>query len=244
MVVVTGRPSQDSSLRWLTADPARAVAFALLIAYTLAATIAVTTHWYFEDADAYWNAAERLRAGQPLYIGGGAEPWTYRYAPWFAIAWVPLSYLPHGGVMTGWAILLALSAAWLAWPDWRSPASVALTLICLPDLLRVTSTGNVQPLLLAAIAYGMTSRWGPLLIGAAASLKGWPILFALPWWDRRILVAAGVAAVLVAPMLLDLSGYPTSREFITPGTLSIALVVSRLRVAHPVLARCSIQPTC
>lgn len=226
---VRALPAPIDLLRPITANLPRAVVFAILIAYALAAVIAVTTHWYFEDADAYWHAAERLRSGEPLYVGGGAEPWTYRYAPWFALAWVPASYLPHGLVMAVWAVLLALSAAWLAWPDWRSPASVALTLLVLPDLIRVTSTGNVQPLLLAAVAYGMTSRWGPLLIGAAASLKGWPILFALPWWDRRILVAVAVAALLVAPLLLDSTGYPTSRELFTPGTLSIALVAARLR---------------
>lgn len=213
---------------WHIGNPVRAVVFAFLIAYALAAAIAVITHWYFEDASAYWLAAERLRVGEPLYIGGGAaDPTVYRYAPWFAAVWVPLSYLPYGLVMASWAVLLALSAAWLAWPNWRSPASVALTLLVLPDLLRVTSTGNVQGLMLAAIAYGLTSRWGPLLIGAAASLKGWPILFALPWWDRRTLLAVAVAVVLVAPMLLDLSGYPTQRDLITPGTLSVVLVISR-----------------
>lgn len=219
---------RQQAVRVGTSQPARSIAFAILVAYALAAVIAVSTHWYFEDADAYWLAAERLRDGQPLYIGGD-DPWTYRYAPWFAWAWVPLTHLPHGLVMTLWGVLLALSAGWLIWPDWRNEYSVALSLLCLPDLFQVTSTGNVQGLMLAGIAYGLTSKWGPLLIGLATSLKGYPILFALPWWDRRTLMAVGVAAVLVAPMLLDLSGYPTSRTLFTPGTLSIALVVRRLR---------------
>ncbi len=217
-----------TALRLVTVNPARALVFAILIAYALGATVAVVTHWYFEDAGAYWNAALRLREGGPLYVGGN-DPTTYRYAPWFAAAWVPLSYLPQELVMGLWGVLLALAALWLILPDWRSPESVALSLLVWPDLLRVTSTGNVQPLLLVAVAYGLTSRWGPLLIGAAASLKGWPILFALPWWDRRTVMAGGVAALLAAPMLLDLSGYPTSHGIFTPGMLSIALVLRRLR---------------
>src|SRR5688500_15826301 len=123
MQLARSLPATIDVLRPISANPMRAVAFAILIAYALAALLAVTTHWYFEDADAYSSAAHRLRSGEPLYIGGGAEPWTYRYAPWFAWMWVPLSYLPHGLVMAAWGVLLALSAAWLAWPDWRSSVS-------------------------------------------------------------------------------------------------------------------------
>src|SRR5688500_20166301 len=110
MQLARSLPATIDVLRPISADPMRAVAFAILIAYALAALLAVTTHWYFEDADAYWNAAHRLRSGEPLYIGGGAEPWTYRYAPWFAWVWVPRSFLPHTVVMSFWAVLLALLA--------------------------------------------------------------------------------------------------------------------------------------
>jgi hypothetical protein len=207
-----------------------AAVFVLLIGYSLAATIAVADHWYFQDADAYWLAAQRLREGQPLYVTAldPAQPELYRYAPWFAYLWVPLTYLPHAVVMTLWAAVLAAAALWLIRPIW-TPAGVALALLCFPDLLRVTSTGNVQPLLLAVIAYGLTSRWGPLLIGAMSSLKGWPLAFALWWWDRRLIYAAAIAVALVAPIVLfDMSAYPTSRQLWTPGMLSAALIIPRL----------------
>lgn len=208
---------------------AQALVFTLLAGYALAATVAVAQHWYFQDADAYWLAAQRLRDGQPLYVTAldPAQPQLYRYAPWFAYLWVPLTYLPHPLVMALWAAVLACAGLWLIRPLW-TPAGVALALLCFPDLLRVTSTGNVQPLLLAGIAYGLTSRWGPLILGAAASLKGWPLAFALWWWDRRVLYAVAVAAVLIAPVALyDLSAYPTSRQLWTPGMLSAALIVMR-----------------
>jgi hypothetical protein len=220
---------------WLSANPVRAFAFAILIAYAVAALIAVPTHWHFEDAGAYWNAAERLREGGPLYFSSPdlGLPELYRYAPWFAFVWVPLTYLPTGLVMALWGVLLVAAAAWLIWPDWRSPASVALSLLVLPDLLRVTSTGNVQGLMLAALALGLRSRWGPLVIGLAASLKLFPLVFAGVYlWRRewrRLALAVGVTALLWLPALaFDLSLYPGRAGFWSPGMLSGVLVIARL----------------
>lgn len=219
------------SVNWLTANPARAVVFAVLLAYSLAAVVAVSTQWYFEDADAYWQAALRLREGQPLYVAGSAgDPTVYRYAPWFAWAWVPLTYLPEGAVMALWGAVLAAAALWLLIPA-RTPAAVALAMLCFPDLLRVTSTGNVQPLLLAVCAYGVTSRMGPLFIGAAASLKGYPILLSAIWWQhpQKLAAAIAVAFLLIVPALAyDLSAYPLERALWVPGTLSVFLVVAKL----------------
>lgn len=214
-----------------TVNLPRALAFALITGYALASVPAVATHWHFQDAGAYWNAAERLRSGGELYFSSPdlGLPSLYRYAPWFAYAWLPLTYLPHTLVMALWGALLASAAGWLVWPNWRSPASVALSLLLLPDLLRVTSTGNVQGLMLAAIAWSLTSKWGPVVVGVAASLKGWPILFAAFYRDRRILVAVAVAVLLALPALaFDLSGYPGRSGLLAPGMLSALLVVARL----------------
>ena len=208
----------------------RAIALAILAAYALAALVAVSTHWYFEDAGAYWQAALRLRAGGPLYVDDVIGPELYRYAPWFAFAWVPLTYLPESVVMAGWAAVLLIAGTWLVWPDWRDPVYVALSLLIFPDLFRTTSTGNVQPLLLAAIAWTLRSRWGPWVLGITASLKLFPLAFLLYYGTRwrRYAIALGTAAVLWAPLLLfDLSDYPP-RNLITPGTLSILLVVAKL----------------
>ena len=178
--------------------------------------------------------------GQPLYFSIPADPSNptiYRYAPWFAGLWVPLTYLPHALVMALWDALLVGSAMWLVWPNWRSPASVALSLLLLPYVLKVTSTGNVQILMLAAIAYGLTSRWGPIAVGMAASLKGWPLLFAAYWWRRpsRIAFAVGVAALLLLPMLaFDLSAYPpTTGVVVTPAIKNALLVFGRVLAKSP-----------
>lgn len=224
---------------WISANPARAFVFAILIAYALAALIAVPTHWHFEDAGAYWNAAERLREGGPLYFSSPdlGLPELYRYAPWFAFVWVPLTYLPAGLVMALWGVLLVAAAVWLIWPDWRSPASVALSLLVLPDLLRVTSTGNVQGLMLAALVLGLRSRWGPLVIGLAASLKVFPLAFAGVYlWRRewrKLALAIGVTVLLWLPTLaFDLSLYPGRAGVLAPGMLSTLLVLRGLNDAR------------
>jgi hypothetical protein len=56
-----------------------------------------TRSFNLTDGDAYWNAAMRLRDGLPLYplIENQDLPTTYRYAPWLAWLWVPVTYLPH-----------------------------------------------------------------------------------------------------------------------------------------------------
>jgi hypothetical protein len=74
--------------------------------------------------------------------------------------------------------------------------------------------GNVQPLLVLMLMWGVERRSGPLWIALGASLKAVPIALALVYagrgeW-RRAGIAAALTALLVAPMLLfDLSGYST-----------------------------------
>jgi hypothetical protein len=211
----------------VTAKPARAVVFAILVGYALAATHAVVTHWHFEDAGSYWNAALRLQAGEPLYFSSAnqSDSALYWYSPWFAALWVPLTVLPHGAVLVGWGLLQLVALAYLLLPS-RHPASVALSLLLLPDLLRTASTGNVQVPMLALLLAGLRTRWGPVVIGVAASLKVFPIILAVLYGWRGVLVAVGTAAILVAPMLFfDLAGYPT-RLVSTPLPLPLMWLVA------------------
>ena len=83
-----------------------------------------------------------------------------------------------------------------------------------PILIGISAVGNVHPLLIAPLAWSVERRGGPFWIGVAASLKVFPILFALVYLGRgqwrQALVAVAVAAVLWAPALLyDLRGYAT-----------------------------------
>ena len=190
----------------------------LLFATTIIRIALIAGNWGFEDVEAYWQAALRLRDGQPLYPTG-IDPDSYavfRYTPWFAWLWVPLTHLDRGIVEWAWGALLAAAslAILLALLRLRSLAAVALALIITPWLLSLVQVGNIQPLVVAALAFG-TSRWsGPVWVALAASLKVVPILWTLVYVARRewlrVAISVALAAVLSAPILLnDLAGYST-----------------------------------
>jgi hypothetical protein len=196
--------------------------------------------WNFGDINAYWLAAHRLRDGEPLYLSN-LSPDSYRvfrYAPWFAWAWVPLTYLPRALVDWGWAAILAVAsgAILVGLARLRTPAAWGLALVIAPWLLSLVQVGNVQPLVVAGLAFGISRRSGPIWIALAASLKGVPLLFGLVYLARREWARIGLTilatAVLLAPLLLyDLSGYQTD-----PGrSFSIYYYVSPLAWAAAVI---------
>lgn len=165
------------------------------------------------DKAAYTGAAERLLAGEtPYNAASPIDPTAYRYAPWFALLWVPLTFLPAPLLEGLWLSVLLLCAGWLLY---RAPAWMVV--LVGPFVGWGVAVGNVAALLLFLIAVAIPTRWIALAIGIAASLKAFPILFIIPLvrtgrW-REALVAVGVTLILVAPMLLfDLSGYTTSPE--------------------------------
>jgi hypothetical protein len=169
------------------------------------------------DVSAYWNAAERLRAGEPLYVASAANASDlYRYAPWFAAAWIPLTYLPRDAVTVGWVGLMFAAALISTVPLLRrGPAGWAAFALFAPYQIEGAMYGNVQPLLVLMLLWGVERRAGPLWIALGASLKAVPLLLAVVYaargeW-RRAALAAGLTILLVAPtFLFDLSGYSTA----------------------------------
>jgi Glycosyltransferase family 87 len=206
----------------------QAAALGLGIAFAL---MSVHGALFWTDGQAYWMAAERLRAGEELYSAtisqDAAE--VYRYAPWFAYAWIPLTFLPEELVAAAWTV--AMVAAWL-FPvsaflgmGWRERA---IAFLAAPPLLVAALGGNVQPAVIALLFAGLERRWGPGAIGVAASLKLFPILFVAVYLARRRWVAAaaavGLGALLWLPALAsDVRQYPVE----TGGALSL-LVISPL----------------
>lgn len=177
------------------------------------------------DVAAYWGAAERLRIGEPLYVSGAANASDlYRYAPWFAYAWVPVTYLPREPVTAGWVgLMLAAALASLLPLLVRGPSGWAAFAFLAPSQLEGAVYGNVQPLLVLMLLWGVERRSGPLWIALGASLKGVPVLLAMVYAGRGEWKRAGLAAllsvVLVAPaFLFDLSGYSTQ-----PGGAQLSL---------------------
>jgi hypothetical protein len=191
------------------------------------------------DVAAYWGAAERLRAGDPLYVGGAANASDlYRYAPWFAFAWVPLTLLPREAVTTVWVGLMIAAAILSTAPLVRHGfAGTAAFSLFAPIQLQAAVFGNVQPLLVLMLLWGVERRSGPAWIAVGASLKAVPLLLALVYAGRGEWGRAGLAvlltALLAAPALLfDLSGYSTQAG---PGQMSLTSVAGQLYLAVAVL---------
>lgn len=213
------RSSQSvrSPVDWLRLGIGAAVLAVLLALAGYALLTFALSREFGADVSAYWNAAARLRAGQPLYVAGAPNASDlYRYAPWFASAWIPLTFLPRDAVTVAWTGLMVAAALVSCLPLLRSgPPGWAAATIFAPIQLEGAMYGNVQPLLVLMLMWGVERRGGPLWIALGASLKGVPLLLAVIYaargeW-RRASLAVGLTVLLVAPALLfDLSGYSTA----------------------------------
>ena len=187
------------------------------------------------DVAAYWEAAERIRAGEPLYVAGVANASDlYRYAPWFAYVWVPLTFLPREAVTVGWVGLMIAASFLSTAPLVRHGlAGIAAFSLLAPIQLQAAVFGNVQPLLVLMLLWGVERRSGPVWIAVGASLKAVPLVLAVVYAGRGEWGRAGLAllltAVLAGPALLfDLSGYSTSAG---PGQISLTAVATQLYLA-------------
>ena len=162
------------------------------------------------DADAYWHAALRLRDGQALYGGPrGDETEIYRYAPWFAFAWVPLTYLGQDAAYVVWRGILLASTGLAIWPLIRRPSAASLTLAVLIGglLLSNLPAANVTPLIVGTLVVGVRSRAGPWLLGLAASLKLFPLLLVAGYLAERRWLAAVITTAVAAVLWLGVLAF-------------------------------------
>lgn len=173
---------------------------ALGVAVLIGAVVSQTVR---PDAEAYWLAAQRLREGLPLYASpGGDETEIYRYAPWFAFAWVPLTYLGHDMAFAVWRGILLVAIVGGLWPLVRRPTPASITLAVLIGGLLISSLpqANATPLMVGALAMALQTRAGPLVLGLAGSLKVFPLVLVAGYVaERRWLhaaVAIGISGVL------------------------------------------------
>lgn len=189
---------------------ARPAVMAFAVAFTVSNIVFIVGADKFAwDVNAYWDAGVRLRHGGELYIAHAdvGAPEVYRYAPWFAWLWVPLTYLPKDAVRTAWCLLMLACSCLAVWPmlRTRTEAGIAVALFAWPMMAYVSLGGNVHAAMVLGLVYGVQTRWGPVVIALAASLKAVPLALALvylgrrDWW--RFGTTLGLAAALVAPML-------------------------------------------
>jgi hypothetical protein len=195
---------------------ARIVALAIIIGMAIGYLYWAVAEWKMPDAEAYWNAAMRLRHGQELFpvVPNVEASDVFRYSPWFAWLTVPFTFLPIQLAGAIWSAILIGASTLAVMPMVRKRAWLGVVLFW-PILIAISTNGNVQALIIAALVLGVERRSGALWIAAAASLKAFPLLFVLIYIGRREWAKAAVTvtltAVLVAPFLLyPLEHYPTS----------------------------------
>lgn len=232
---------------------AQGLSIAIVVGIGIATLIWAITDLHFNDLRSYQAAALRIREGEQLY-GGDVTPFNkYYYAPWFAFAFVPLSYLPWELMMVGWTSFTVASSVVVVWPLARhgSLAGKLAAAILGPILVALSMSGNVHAPMLALLVLLLPTRWGPVAIGIAASLKATPIILVMAYLGRRewrhaalaLLVAAALWAPILlfklAPVTFDPGGAATPTEaWIGLGALGVAaaFVVSRRWPRHRWLA--------
>lgn len=237
----------------------RTLTVALIIGLGIVNLLWAVTDWSQSDAGAYWQAALRLRDNQPLYpmVADTEASDIFRYAPWFAFAAVPFTFLPISIAGAAWSSILIAASCFAVMPLVRRGAWLQVAFFW-PILIGISAIGNAQPLMVAGLVYGLERRSGPLWIGLAASLKIVPLLLIAlylgrgEWW--RALLAVVVAGILWSQALLfDLTGYVTSSGnaglLVSFPLLFVAVVMigcgvaMRLVRAHPGLARLAASTT-
>lgn len=213
------------SLRVGAEAAALAVALAIALTYLTQGGVFGPDR-FAADMDAYWNAAVRLREGLPLYppLADVDASGVYRYPAWFAFVWVPLTLAPKEPVAAAWVagMLVASGAALAPAVRARSLAALVLALLMAPLLLETAWRGNVEPLLVAGLAWGIGGRWEAPAIALAAATKLTPIAFlAIPLARRDVVgvsFAVAMIGVMIAPtFIFDVSEYPVAIE----GTMSL-----------------------
>jgi hypothetical protein len=216
------KPRRTSTLESVARTAVLSISLAWL-AYVLASWFLA---WEPADAGAYYDAASRLRDGLPLYLAMNPEAHeVYRYAPWFAYAWIPVTVLPRDVALHLWSLVMLVASGVAVWPiaRLRTTAAVSLAALLGAFLVETAMFGNAHPGVVALMVVTASRRSFPVWLGVAASIKLVPIAFVIVWLGRRewppAMVAVAVFALLWLPALFfDLSAYVTD-----PGTGLLSL---------------------
>lgn len=194
----------------------RLVVLAILLGIGISAIAFAVSDWHLHDMEVYEAAAWRLRLGQPLYGGQVDQLSAYRYAPWFAYGWLPLTYLPPEVVRIGWSALL-IGATLLALLPLIRERAVFVVLLFGPILVGISAIGNVHPAMMALLMWGLPRRWGGIAVGVAASLKVVPIMLALHFVAERRWMQAGTAIVVALVLWLPVFAFEIAPVSFDPG---------------------------
>ena len=159
------------------------------------------------DVHAYYDAATRLNAGQPLYeqVASTNDSSFYRYPPLLAIAFRPLAMLPFATAAVAWeALILAAFGLTIRRLGPRRKATwLVLGMLALPTGWSL-AIGQAQVLVTLLMVIG-----APWSLALATHLKLFPLLAALWWVGRRDWAALGrLAAWAIGLGILQLALAP------------------------------------
>jgi hypothetical protein len=191
------------------------------------------------DLHAFLWGAERISAGLSPYDPIPGSNLKFVYGPWLGVILIPATWIPFPALAVIWHSVLAACAAISIWPivrQRRLEASLAAVLLG-TFLFHAVWAGHFEPILVALLVLGIPTRWGPIAIGVAASLKITPIVLCVVYagrgeW-RKMALSIAVAAILWAPALLfDLRnwGLPILQSHSLLGHAPIAFAVVAIGV--------------
>jgi Glycosyltransferase family 87 len=169
------------------------------IGASLLLVVAVNRWTVPSDEHAYWLAANRLLAGEPLYdpTATSITPYAFWYPPIVAQVLAPIAAIvPSQLFSILWIVLMLGCLFWLAGRN----VLVALAMCAFPPIAVEFWFRNVHLIIAVLLVLGLR-RWGGWFsVGAAIKLApvlGIPYL-ALRGRGREALVAAAFGAVLLA----------------------------------------------
>jgi alpha-1,2-mannosyltransferase len=157
-----------------------AVVFGLLGAVILVHHLATDP---LVDVHAYYEAAQRLNAGQPLYAAAGDvnSPHYYFYPPLLAILFRPLALLPFDTAAAIWEVIVLASFGLTLWLlGLRRRRTWIAVAILFGPIAWSLSVGQAQSVVTLLLTIG-----SPAAVAFAGQLKLFPALVALFWLGRR-----------------------------------------------------------
>jgi len=170
------------------------------------------------------TAGKRIRAGETLYRQEDGH-YQFKYPPFAAFLYVPVSFLPLGAAKLAWFLLILASSVLvfnLSYALVRPEAKKAWVLRVFPPLilakffLRELQLGQINALITALLLATVTvlirkedrpggarEGWAGILWGTSFALKPYALIF-LPYWvlKKKFLVLAGGVLMLILAFLV------------------------------------------
>ena len=184
-----------NTTRW--ARPSPALILAAAIGAALLAVVAVMWWPQFGDEHAYWTAAQRLVAGEPLYDPGAPanQPFAYWYPPVLAQVLAPLTlFVPASVFSVAWTVLVVACVWWLAGRN----VFVALALVAFLPVALELRVRNVHLLIAVLTVLALRRSWAfwiPAVAIKIGPLVGPVYLLAAGRWREAAMV--GIASLAV-----------------------------------------------